>query len=151
MEFIHQRPEWPNLTWDYNALADRLAEVRYNQGLLLGHMQALSFDLRSEAALTTFTSDVITSSAIEGQSLNPQQVHFEAPEAKRIDREMRRFLDWFNRNEDTDPILKAGIARTIADMLLACADGSADRFYSMSSQIEAEHLANISAGDRSTS
>ena len=85
-----------------------------------------------------------------------EKVHFEAPPAKRVDGEMRRFLAWFNREEDTDPLLKAGIAhfrfitihpfddgngriaRAIADMLLARADGSADRFYSMSSQIEAE-------------
>ncbi len=37
-------------------------------------MKALGFDLRSEAALTTVTSDVITSSAIEGESLDPAQV-----------------------------------------------------------------------------
>jgi Fic family protein len=37
-------------------------------------MKTLGFDLRSEAALTTVTSDVITSSAIEGESLDPEQV-----------------------------------------------------------------------------
>ncbi len=65
-------------------------------------------------------------------------------------------MDWFNRKGDTDPLLKAGIAhfrfitihplddgnrriaRAIADMLFARADGSADRFYSMSAQIESE-------------
>ncbi|MCF7944261.1 MAG: Fic family protein, partial [Spirochaetia bacterium] len=89
-----------------------------------------------------------------------EKVHFEAPQAKpqakRVYEEMRQFLDWFNREKDTDPLLKAGvahfrfvsihpfddgngrIARAIADMLLARADGSADRFYSMSAQIESE-------------
>lgn len=74
MEFIHQRPEWPNITWSYDALAGPLAEVRYHQGLLLGRMLHLGFDLRSEAALTTVTSEIITSSAIEGESLDPEQV-----------------------------------------------------------------------------
>src|SRR6056297_979604 len=55
-------------------MAEPLAELRYHQGLLLGRMRHLGFDLRSEAALTTVTSDIITSSAIEGESLNPEQV-----------------------------------------------------------------------------
>ena len=55
-------------------MAEPLAELRYHQGFLLGRMRHLGFDLRSEAALTTVTSDIITSSAIEGESLNPEQV-----------------------------------------------------------------------------
>jgi len=74
MEYIHQRPGWPDFRWNYDAFARRLAEVRYRQGLLLGRMKNLGFDLRSEAALTTVTSDVIASSAIEGESLDPVQV-----------------------------------------------------------------------------
>jgi Fic family protein len=83
-------------------------------------------------------------------------VHFEAPHAERLETEMRRFLDWFNGSLEIDPLLKAAIAhlwfvtihpfedgngrlaRAIADMALARADGSKDRFYSMSTQIELE-------------
>jgi Fic family protein len=85
-----------------------------------------------------------------------ERVHFEAPEAARIGREMAAFLDWFNRPPDIDPVLKAAlahlwfvtihpfddgngrIARAIADMALARSEDSPRRFYSMSAQIRAE-------------
>lgn len=88
-----------------------------------------------------------------------QRVHFEAPEAGRLDTEMTAFLDWFNNGPAIDPVLKAGIAhlwfvtihpfedgngriaRAIADLALARADTCRERFYSMSGQIEAERNA----------
>ncbi len=244
MTFIHERPDWPKFTWDTGALERTLAAVRHRQGRLHGRMEALGFDLRTEAALTTLTSDVVTSSAIEGETLNPQdvrssiarrlgidaggyspasrdvegiveimldatqkftepltadrlfgwhaalfptgrsgmrritagawrllaagpmqvvsgavgreRVHFEAPSADRLEHETGVFLDWFNRDGDLDPVIKAAlahvwfvtihpfedgngrIARAIADMVLGRADNTANRFYSMSAQIEAE-------------
>lgn len=69
---------------------------------------------------------------------------------------MARFLDWFGAERRVDPVLNAGIAqfwfgtihpfddgngrigRAIADLMLARADGTKERFYSMSAQIEAE-------------
>jgi Fic family protein len=244
MAYIHEIPGWPDLTWDSDALATPLAEVRHKQGRLLGKMEALGFDLRTEASLTVLTSDVVKSSAIEGETLNPEEVrssiarrlgldvaglpragrdvegivemmldgtgkfsepltkdrlfawhsslfptgrsgmaeiavgqwrpkeagemqvvsgpigrervHFRAPDAERLESEMQAFIDWFNGPAAIDPVLKAGIAhfwfvtihpfedgngriaRAIADMSLARADGTKDRFYSMSSQIAAE-------------
>lgn len=85
-----------------------------------------------------------------------ERVHFEAPAADRLENEMARFLAWFEAKSATDPVLKAAlahlwfvtihpfddgngrIARAIADMALARSEGSAQRFYSMSSQILAE-------------
>jgi Fic family protein len=85
-----------------------------------------------------------------------ERIHFEAPSADRLPGEMNRFLDWFNEMTPLDPVLRAGvahfwfvtihpfedgngrIARAIADCALARADGVSQRFYSMSSQIEAE-------------
>ena len=82
-----------------------------------------------------------------------ERIHYEAPIAEILNDEMNNFLDWFNNNENIDPVLKAGIAhlwfvtihpfddgngriaRAIADMQLARADGSTQRFYSLSSQI----------------
>ncbi|HVA13441.1 MAG TPA: Fic family protein, partial [Stellaceae bacterium] len=83
-----------------------------------------------------------------------ERVHFEAPEGKRIEHEMKEFLAWYNQADKTlDPVLKAGIAhfwfvtihpfedgngrmgRAIADMALARSEGSAQRFYSMAAQI----------------
>jgi Fic family protein len=244
VSYIHQGPEWPNLRWDNAKLLPLLADVRHRQGRLLGRMEGLGFRLRAEASLTTLTSDVIKSSAIEGSLLDAAQVrssiarrlgldfgspakagrdvegvvemmldavqkyaepltaerlfgwhaslfptgrsgmrritvgawrpadigamqvvsgpigreriHFEAPTADRLGREVQAFLDWFEAANGIDPVLKAGIAhfwfvtlhpfedgngrisRAIADLALARAEGTMDRFYSMSTQIEAE-------------
>jgi Fic family protein len=88
--------------------------------------------------------------------IGKEKVHFEAPSAARLKKEMREFLAWFDHGDDTDPVIKAGIAhlwfvtihpfedgngriaRAIGDMALARADGTQNRFYSLSSQIEAE-------------
>ncbi|MEP6735144.1 MAG: Fic family protein [Chryseolinea sp.] len=88
-----------------------------------------------------------------------ERVHYEAPEASRLNPEMKKFLNWFNQPAKTDPVLKAAIAhlwfvtihpfddgngriaRAIADMQLARADGSKQRFYSMSAQIQKERNA----------
>ncbi len=74
MNFIHERPGWPRLTWDAEALAEPLAGVRHKQGKLLGRMEALGFELRTEASLVTLTAEVVHSSAIEGETLNPEEV-----------------------------------------------------------------------------
>jgi len=85
-----------------------------------------------------------------------EKIHFEAPVAERIENEMKAFLEWFNAPPPIDPVLRAGlahfwfvtihpfedgngrIARAIADMALAQADGTPRRFYSMSAQLEIE-------------
>ncbi|WP_138482845.1 Fic family protein [Dyadobacter bucti] len=85
--------------------------------------------------------------------IGKETVHFEAPEAARLDQEMDQFLLWFNSDIDIDPVLKSAIAhfwfvtihpfddgngriaRTIADMQLARAEANSQRFYSMSAQI----------------
>ncbi len=72
--YIHERPEWPGLHWRQDGLVDRLADVRHRQGRLLGRMEALGFDLRKEAFLQTLTEDVVRSSEIEGEMLDPAQV-----------------------------------------------------------------------------
>jgi Fic family protein len=74
MRYIHQSPDWPNLRWDNARLLPLLADVRHRQGRLLGRMEGLGFRLRAEASLTTLTSDVIKSSAIEGTHLDAAQV-----------------------------------------------------------------------------
>jgi Fic family protein len=87
-----------------------------------------------------------------------ERVHYEAPASEQLDAEMARFLDWFE-TAALDPVLKAGIAhlwfvtihpfddgngriaRAIADLALARAEGTAQRFYSMSAQIRSERKA----------
>jgi Fic family protein len=72
--YIHDLPDWPQLQWDRQRLAETLAAVRLQQGRLIGHMEALGFRLRIEAILQTLTSDVIKSSEIEGERLDAEQV-----------------------------------------------------------------------------
>lgn len=242
--WIHEHKDWPTFTWDAEALASKLADLRHRQGRLLGRMEGLGFELKRDANLSALTDDVVKSSAIEGENLNPeevrssiarrlgmdvaglvpagrdvegivemmldatqqfskpltkdrlfdwqaalfptgrsgmrriavggwrnmdagpmqvvsgpvgkQKVHFEAPSADRLEDEMGAFLEWFDNGDDIDPVIKAGIAhlwfvtihpfedgngriaRAIGDMALARAEGAPERFYSLSSQIEAE-------------
>ncbi len=89
-------------------------------------------------------------------AMGKEKVHYEAVKPELVKPEMDKFLDWFNNESRLDPVLKAAIAhfwfiiihpfddgngrigRAITDMLLARAEGSSERFYSMSSQILAE-------------
>jgi Fic family protein len=246
-KYIHELKGWPKLLWNTERLAGLLADVRHRQGLLIGRMAALGFDLRAEAVLETITEDVVKSSEIEGETLDKEQVrssiarrlgidigaltpsdrnvegvvemmldatqkfsspltakrlfdwhaalfptgrsgmsrirlgawrddssgpmqvvsgpigrervHYEAPAAGRLNREMPLFLDWFKGGKQLDGVLKAGvahlwfvtihpfddgngrIARAITDMALAQSENSPQRFYSMSAQIRLERKA----------
>lgn len=244
MRYIHQLNNWPKFIWDDQQIMPLLGQVRNAQGRLIGRMESLGFPLRSEAILQTLTLDVLKSSEIEGEILDPaqvrssiarrlgmdigglissdrnvdgvvemmldatqqfnkpltkdrllgwhaslfptgrsgmqkivvgswrddkhgpmqvvsgplgrQRIHFQAPDALRLNTEMKNFIGWFNQQTGIDPVLKAAIshlwfvtihpfddgngriARAITDMQLARADGSAQRFYSMSVQIRQE-------------
>src|SRR5271169_5498726 len=72
--YIHELPDWPQFVWNREQLAESLAGVRHRQGRLIGHMEALGFQLRQEAVLETLTSDVLKSSEIEGERLDTEQV-----------------------------------------------------------------------------
>jgi Fic family protein len=74
MPYIHENAGWPNLTWSDAKLSALLADLRHRQGRLLGRMEGLGFRLRSEAQLSTLTSDVVKSSAIEGEKLDSEEV-----------------------------------------------------------------------------
>ena len=72
--FIHQHHNWPEFTWNSNDFMNLLSEVRNLQGRLIGKMETLGFNLRNEALLGTLTLDVLKSSEIEGEFLDPDQV-----------------------------------------------------------------------------
>jgi Fic family protein len=92
-------------------------------------------------------------------AIGKEKVHFEAPEAARLAAEMRLFINWFNNNSDNDLVINAAIAhlwfvtihpfddgngriaRALTDLLLARADDTSQRFYSMSAQILNEKIA----------
>lgn len=86
-----------------------------------------------------------------------EKIHYQAPPAERVPNEMEKFLRWFKQPGDIDPLFIAGlahlwfvtihpfddgngrIARAIADMALARAEKTDQRFYSMSAQIRHQH------------
>src|ERR1017187_1689962 len=72
--YVHELQDWPRFDWNRARLAEPLADVRHRQGRLIGHMEALGFNLRQEAVLETLTSDVLKSSEIEGEKLDAEQV-----------------------------------------------------------------------------
>jgi len=72
--YIHELDDWPRFHWDTERLAVKLASVRHEQGRLLGRMENLGFPLRQEALLGTLTQDVLKSSEIEGEMLDPETV-----------------------------------------------------------------------------
>ena len=239
---IWQLTDWPHWTYDHKRLAPLLAQVHRAQGHLLGRMHNLGLDLQDHATLRVLTEDVLKTSEIEGEKLNPesvrssiaqrlgvdigalaptdrqvdgvvdmvldatqrhhesltadrlfgwhaalfpsgyssltkigvgqwrddaqgpmqvvsgaihrQKVHYEAPPAHLLNAEMLNFLNWFNVDQHDDPIVKAGlahlwfvtihpfedgngrIARAVGDMALARAEQSAQRYYSLSAQIQ---------------
>src|SRR3989304_3027867 len=72
--YIHELQDWPRFRCNREQLAESLASVRHRQGRLIGHMEALGFNLRQEAVLQTLTADVLKSSEIEGEKLDAEQV-----------------------------------------------------------------------------
>jgi len=72
--WIHEHQNWSNFTWDSETLFCKLADIRYCQGRLFGRMEGLGFELKREAGLITLTNDIVKSSAIEGENLNPEEV-----------------------------------------------------------------------------
>lgn len=74
MKYIYDLKNWPEFSWSQERLADKLASVRHLQGRLIGRMETLGFQLRSEAILQTLTEDVLKSSEIEGEILDKDQV-----------------------------------------------------------------------------
>lgn len=72
--YIHELKDWPRFHWSTEKLAELLASVRHQQGRLIGHMEALGFNLQQEAVLETLTADVLKSSEIEGERLDAEQV-----------------------------------------------------------------------------
>ncbi len=89
-------------------------------------------------------------------AMGKEKVHYEALPANQIEKKMKTFLSWFNKESEEDLILKSAvthlwfvtmhpfedgngrIARALSEMVLARSDNSSQRFYSMSLQIRAE-------------
>ena len=241
---LWQRADWPQWRFDAAALAAPLAQVHRAQGHLAGRMAEVGLPQQDQATLQALTQEVISTSAIEGETLDrdavrssiarrlgvdigalapadrqvdgvvemvldatqhfdlplgperlfgwhaalfptgysgrvriqvggwrsdaagPMQVvsgpvgrekvHYEAPPATALPAETAAFLQWFNAAPAGDALVHAGLAhlwlvtlhpfddgngrisRAVGDMALARAEGTAQRFYSLSAQIQRE-------------
>ncbi len=73
-KYIHELTDWPKFHWRHEELTDSLVDVRHRQGILLGRMSTLGFDLRQETELNAVTEGVVKTSEIEGEVLSPDEV-----------------------------------------------------------------------------
>ena len=73
-KYVWQQSEWPHWTFDLSRLSTLLSQVNVERGRLLGSMQALGFTLSEQASLKVLTSEIVNSSEIEGEKLNPDAV-----------------------------------------------------------------------------
>lgn len=74
IKYIWQRHGWPDLTYDNNKLSVLLGKVRFSQGLLLGRMGELGFNLNEEARAEILVNEAVKTSAVEGTILNLDSV-----------------------------------------------------------------------------
>ena len=72
--YLWQRDDWPRWRYNHQRLAPLLAQVHQAQGHLLGRMHDMGMDLRDQATLRVLTEDVLKTSEIEGETLNPDSV-----------------------------------------------------------------------------
>jgi Fic family protein len=72
--YIHQLKNWANLQWDEQEFSKLLSNVRVLQGRLMGKVELLGFELKTEANLETLIQDVLKTSEIEGEILNAELV-----------------------------------------------------------------------------
>ena len=110
-------------------------------------------------AVGAWRDDVRGPMQVVSGAIGRERVHYEAPPAARLADEMTRFIGWLNAPPSSHPLIHAGlghlwfvtlhpfddgngrIARAVGDLLLARADASPQRFYSLSAQIQRERTA----------
>ncbi|AYO94047.1 Fic family protein [Xanthomonas axonopodis] len=68
--WIWQQPDWPRFHWQADALAALLRDCQHAHGQLLGMAGAVAGDQQAAEALDTLLSNIVTSSAIEGERLD---------------------------------------------------------------------------------
>ena len=72
--YLHERENWWKFTYNSDKVMIELGKVRAKQGLMLGRMSSLGFDFQEDALLTTLSQELVSSSEIEGELLDRQQV-----------------------------------------------------------------------------
>lgn len=74
MKYIYQNTDWHQFNWNGEKVLKLLSEVKLAQGFLLGKMNSLGFEIKNDALVNVLTENIIKSSEIEGEILNPEQV-----------------------------------------------------------------------------
>lgn len=72
--YLHERENWWKFTYDSDKVMTELGKIRTKQGLMLGRMSSLGFDFQEDALLSTLSQELVSSSEIEGEPLDRQQV-----------------------------------------------------------------------------
>ena len=72
--YVHQQADWPRFHWNWERVSPLLASVRHHQGLLLGRVDSLGFDTSHNVTVESLTASVVSSSRIEGEVLDIDQV-----------------------------------------------------------------------------
>lgn len=73
-KYIWELEDWPNFYWDASQIIAPLADARFKQGIFLGKMASLNFDIKLNQQLDAMTMEAIETSAIEGEFLHPESV-----------------------------------------------------------------------------
>jgi Fic family protein len=73
-KYLWELADWPQWRFDLAALAQPLADVSRAQGRLIGRMVDIGLALRDETQLAALSEDVLKTSEIEGEVLDPAAV-----------------------------------------------------------------------------
>lgn len=72
--YIWQLHDWPVFRWDADALITPLSNISAKQGRLNAIMSMIGFESKGTAQLDAMSEEIVSSSQIEGVTLNPQSV-----------------------------------------------------------------------------
>jgi Fic family protein len=72
--WIWQLPEWPSLAFDAQRIQPLLTAARQSQGVLLGKAEAIGLEGLQPHVRDSLTQEALTTSAIEGEKLDPESV-----------------------------------------------------------------------------
>ena len=111
---------------------------------------------RTRITVAAWRTDASGPMQVVSGPVGREKVHFEAPPAATLPAQTQAFFDWFEAAPEGDALIKAGLAhlwlvtlhpfddgngrlsRAVGDMALARAEGTHQRFYSFSAQIQRE-------------
>lgn len=71
--YLWQHPVWPALTFDAVALTQDLSQARFEQGKLLGLLEAIGVAPGQEVARELWVHEAMATAAIEGDKLDPRK------------------------------------------------------------------------------